>query len=220
MSRILLADDHPMIRTAIDVLLRDTSYELAGTAANGDEALQQVEELQPDILLLDLEMPVTGGMEVVRRLRSRGSKVRIIILTAAVDDASLMEARSLRVHGMVLKNSDPAYLLDCLDRVQAGGTWIDPELEARAREREEAFGGAPRPALAPRERELIRCVRQGLRNREIAKELGVTEGTVKVYLHAIFEKLGVKNRTELAIGADEFLTESYLRNGPAGHRAS
>lgn len=212
MTRILLADDHPMIRTAIDVLLRDTRYELAGTAANGQEALAEVSRLEPDILLLDLEMPRTGGMDVIRRLRAGNSPLRIIILTAAIDDSSLMEARTLRVQGMVLKNSDPAYLLECLDRVRSGGSWVDPELETRARELEEAFGGTARPALAPRERELIRYVRQGLRNREIAKELGVTEGTVKVYLHAIFEKLGVKNRTELAIRADELLTESYLRN--------
>ena len=211
MTRILLADDHPMIRTAIDVLLRDTRYELAGTAANGQEALAEVSRLEPDILL-DLEMPRTGGMDVIRRLRAGNSPLRIIILTAAIDDSSLMEARTLRVQGMVLKNSDPAYLLECLDRVRSGGSWVDPELETRARELEEAFGGTARPALAPRERELIRYVRQGLRNREIAKELGVTEGTVKVYLHAIFEKLGVKNRTELAIRADELLTESYLRN--------
>jgi len=211
MTRILLADDHPMIRTAIDVLLRDTRYELAGTAANGQEALAEVSRLEPDILLLDLEMPRTGGMDVIRRLRAGNSALRIIILTAAIDDSSLMEARTLRVQGMVLKNSDPAYLLECLDRVRSGGSWVDPELETRARELEEAFGGTARPALAPRERELIRYVRQGLRNREIAKELGVTEGTVKVYLHAIFEKLGVKNRTELAIRADEFLAASYAK---------
>ena len=212
MTRILLADDHPMIRTAIDVLLRDTRYELAGTASNGESALRQVDELRPDILLLDVEMPGMGGMEVVRALRAKVSDVRIVILTAGIDDGSLMEARGLRVPGMVLKNSDPAYLLECLDRVRTGGSWIDPELEARARQLEEAFGGRARPALAPRERELIRCVRQGLRNREIAKDLGVTEGTVKVYLHAIFDKLGVKNRTELAIRADEFLAESYMRS--------
>lgn len=211
MTRILLADDHPMIRTAIEVLLRDTGYELAGTASNGAQALELVEALTPDILLLDLEMPGVGGMEVVRRLRAAESDVRIVILTAGIDDGSLMEARRLRVPGMVLKNSDPAYLLDCLERVRAGGSWIDPELESRAQELEQTFGGTARPALAPRERELIRHVRQGLRNREIAKELGVTEGTVKVYLHAIFEKLAVKNRTELAIRADEFLAESYLR---------
>ncbi len=210
--KILLADDHPMIRTAIEVLLRDTRYEIATTAASGEETLRKVRELQPDVLLLDLSMPHGNGMEVIRTLHANGGSPRIVILTAAIDDSSLIEAGALGVKGMVLKNSDPAYLLECLDRVRAGGTWIDPELSARAQELTETYGEARRPALAPRERQLIRFVRQGLRNREIAKELGVTEGTVKVYLHGIFDKLGVSSRTELAIRADEFLTESYLRN--------
>jgi len=210
MIRILLADDHPMIRTAIEVLLRDTGFELAGTVANGEEALRELERLKPDILLVDLEMPGVRGMEVIRKLQGNKSAPKTVILTAAIDDPSLMEARSLRVHGMVLKNSDPAYLLDCLEAVSAGRSWTDPELQMRAEELAESFRGE-RVALAPRERQLIRYVRRGLRNREIAKELGVTEGTVKVYLHAVFEKLGVKNRTELAIRADEFLAESYSR---------
>ena len=212
MTKILLADDHPMIRTAIEVLLRDTGYELAGTAGTGEEALREAARLMPDIILLDLQMPEGTGMEVLRKLRSERAAVRIVILTAAIDDASLAEARALSVNGMVLKNSDPAYLLECLDRVRAGGSWIDPELSARSEELAEAYGSLARPPLAPRERQLIRFIRRGLRNREIAKELGVTEGTVKVYLHSIFEKLGVKNRTELAIRADEFITESYARN--------
>jgi two-component system nitrate/nitrite response regulator NarL len=211
MIRILLSDDHPMIRTAIEVLLRDTSFELAGTATNGLQALSEVERLLPDILLVDLEMPELGGMEVIRKLQSQSERPKIVILTAAIDDSSLMEARALKVHGMVLKNSDPAYLLDCLEAVSAGRSWIDPELQGRAERLTEAFRGE-RAALAPRERQLIRYIRRGLRNREISKELGVTEGTVKVYLHAIFEKLGVKNRTELAIRADEFLAESFSRN--------
>jgi len=211
MIRILLSDDHPMIRTAIEVLLRATTFELAGTATNGVQALSEVERLSPYILLVDLEMPELGGMDVIRKLQARSEHPKIVILTAAIDDSSLMEARALKVHGMVLKNSDPAYLLDCLEAVSAGRSWTDPELQARAEQLAESFKGE-RVALAPRERQLIRYIRRGLRNREIAKELGVTEGTVKVYLHAIFEKLGVKNRTELAIRADEFLTESYLKN--------
>jgi two-component system nitrate/nitrite response regulator NarP len=211
MTRILVADDHPMIRTAIEVLLRDTSYELAGTVGNGADALAEAVRLKPDVLLVDLEMPGLGGMEVIRQLRAAKSGARIVILTAAIDDSSLLEARALRVQGMVLKNSDPAYLLECLDAVRVGRTWIDPELQARTTELAEGRAGSERTPLAPRERELIRFVRRGLRNREIAEELGVTEGTVKVYLHAIFEKLGVKNRTELAIRADDFLAESFLR---------
>ncbi|HEX6661107.1 MAG TPA: response regulator transcription factor [Sphingomicrobium sp.] len=211
MIRILLSDDHPMIRTAIEVLLRETPFELVGTAANGVQALSEIDRLSPDILLVDLEMPELGGMDVIRKLQAQSQHPKIIILTAAIDDSSLMEARALKVQGMVLKNSDPAYLLDCLEAVSAGRTWTDPELQARAEQLAETLRGE-RVALAPRERQLIRYIRRGLRNREIAKELGVTEGTVKVYLHAIFEKLGVKNRTELAIGAEEFLAESYLKN--------
>jgi two-component system nitrate/nitrite response regulator NarP len=210
MIRILLADDHPMIRTAIEVLLRETQFELAATAMNGAEALTEVERLKPDVLLVDLEMPELGGMGVIRKLRGERNLTKVVILTAAIDDSSLMEARSLRVNGMVLKNSDPAYLLECLEAVSAGRTWIDPELQARTEALTESFGGEG-VALAPRERQLIRYVRRGLRNREIAAELGVTEGTVKVYLHAVFEKLGIKNRTELAIRADELLAESFSR---------
>ena len=86
-----------------------------------------------------------------------------------------------------------------------------PRAQARVEELSGTLAASPRPALAPRERQLIRFVRKGLRNREIAKQLGVTEGTVKVYLHAVFEKLGVSSRTELAVRADEFLAGSYLK---------
>ena len=210
--RILLADDHPMIRTALEVLLRDSDYDLVGMAGSADEALVEIGQMKPDILLLDLQMPGGGGMEVLRRLSGNGSRVRIILLTAAIDDASLMEAKALKVRGIVLKNSDPAYLLECLERVSRGGRWIDPELSDRSKELAETLGDREIPSLSPRERQLISLVRKGLRNREIADQLGVTEGTIKVYLHAVFEKLGVNSRTELAIRADEFLAESFLRN--------
>ncbi|HEX6218119.1 MAG TPA: response regulator transcription factor, partial [Sphingomicrobium sp.] len=89
MTRILLADDHPMIRTAIEVLLRDTRFEIAGTASNGEEALREVARIEPDILLLDLQMPEATGMDVLRRLRAEDSKLPVILLTAAIDDAAL-----------------------------------------------------------------------------------------------------------------------------------
>ena len=203
--RILLADDHPMIRTALEVLLRDSEFDIVGMAGSADEALTEIERLNPELLLLDLKMPGGGGMEVLRRISDGGIKLRVIILTAGIDDLSLMEAKALKVRGMVLKNSDPAYLMECLDRVRQGRSWIDPELADRAKQLAEMQAGSIRPSLAPRERQLIGYVRSGLRNREIAEKLGVTEGTVKTYLHAVFEKLGVGNRTELAIRADEFL---------------
>jgi two-component system, NarL family, nitrate/nitrite response regulator NarL len=208
--RILLADDHPMISTAIEALLRDSQFEIVGMATTGEHALQKVDELKPDILLLDLQMPGGTGMDVLRRIKANGTKTRIVLLTAAIDDASLLEAKSLRVQGMVLKNSDPAYLLECLDHVSRGVRWIDPELSDRARQLAETLGDRDGPALSPRERQLISLVRKGLRNREIADQLSVTEGTIKIYLHAVFEKLGVSSRTELAIRADEFLAGSFL----------
>jgi two-component system nitrate/nitrite response regulator NarL len=206
--RIVVADDHPMIRTALEALLRDTDYEIVGTAGSGDAALREVERLAPDILLLDLQMPGGSGMDVLRRIRSgkANAAMKVVLLTAAIDDSGLLEAQSLKVQGIVLKNSDPAYLLDCLDRVRHGRTWVDPELAERSKQLAESPGGRDRAPLAPRERQLIGYVRQGLRNRAIAEQLGVTEGTVKTYLHAIFEKLGVRTRTELAMRADEFLS--------------
>lgn len=210
--RILLADDHPMISTAIEALLRGTPFEIAGKAATGEQALAKVLELKPDILLLDLQMPGGSGMDVLRRLRSAGNKLKIILLTAAIDDSSLIEAKALRVQGMVLKNSDPAYLLECLERVGRGARWIDPELAKRAKVLAETLGDRHGPSLSPRERQLISLVRKGLRNREIADQLGVTEGTIKVYLHSIFDKVGVSSRTELAIRADEFLAGSFLKS--------
>ena len=203
MTRLLLADDHPMIRAALEVLLRDTDFEIVGMAGSGEATLQSVEELRPDLLLLDIQMPGGTGIDVLRRLRAAKSQLPVVLLTAAIDDAALIEAKALKVQGIVLKNSDPAFLLDCLESVRGGRNWMDPELATRARQL--AARASRRVPLAPRERQLIGFIRKGMRNREIAEELGVTEGTVKAYLHAIFDKLGVNNRTELAIRADEFL---------------
>ena len=205
MTRLLLVDDHPMIRTAIEVLLRDTGFAIVGMAGSVSSALAEIERLKPDLLLLDLQMPGGSGLDVLRTLRAEKSPVRVILLTAAIDDSVLLEAKALNVQGMVLKNSDPAFLLTCLDSVKNGRSWTDPELAERAKQLAISVGRGTQIALAPRERQLIGFVRQGLRNREIAGQLKVTEGTVKAYLHAVFEKLGVSNRTELAIRADEFL---------------
>jgi two-component system nitrate/nitrite response regulator NarP len=208
LTRILVADDHPMIRTALEALLRDTEFKIVGTASTGEATLREIERLAPDILLLDLQMPGGNGMDVLRRVRAvkSTSLMKVVLLTAAIDDSALMEAKSLKVHGIVLKNSDPAYLLDCLDHVRHCRAWFDPELTERMNLLAKASVG--RTGLTPRERQLIGFVRTGLRNREIAERLGVTEGTVKTYLHAVFEKLNVSSRTELAIRAEEFLTQA------------
>jgi len=203
MTRVLLADDHPMIAAALDVLLRGTDYELIGRARSGSETLAEVARLKPDLLLLDVNMPDGSGLEVLAELRKRTRAPAIVLLTAGMDDSQLLTADRLGPEGMVLKTSDPALLLECMDQVRKGERWADPEMAERTRHAKERAASAP--SLTPRERELVELVRQGLRNRDIAAQLGVTEGTVKVYLHAIFDKLGVDNRTELAMRGPQLL---------------
>lgn len=199
-SRILIVDDHPMIRSAVAMLLGGSEFAIVASAGTADSAISAIRDEDPDMVILDLAMPGGSGLEVLRRLRAEGDRRPVIILTAAIDDFSLREAIGLAVDGIVMKNNDPAFLLDCLQSVQDGGRWIDPDLEERAAE---LGKHGPHPALSARDRKLVALVARGLRNREIAAELGITEGTVKVYLHSIFEKLGVASRTELAIRARE-----------------
>jgi two-component system, NarL family, nitrate/nitrite response regulator NarL len=203
MMRVLLADDHPMIAAALDVLLRGSDYELVGRARSGADAINQVQRLKPQMLLLDVNMPDGSGLDVLRQLRGLRRAPVVILLTAGMDDTQLLTADRLGPEGMVLKTSDPGLLLECMDQVRKGDRWVDPEIAERTRQAKDRASRAP--SLTPRERELIELVRQGLRNRDIAAQLGVTEGTVKVYLHAIFDKLGVDNRTELAMRAADLL---------------
>ena len=203
MTRVLLVDDHPMIGAALEMLLRNSEYELLERARTAAEANKQIPKLKPDLLLLDVHLPDGSGLDVLRKLNKSRSKPKVILLTAGMDESQLLAAAELAPEGMVLKTSDPALLMGCMDAVASGGRWIDPEIAERTRHAEDRAASAP--PLTRRERELIELVRQGLRNRDIASELGVTEGTVKVYLHAIFDKLRVDNRTELALKAAELI---------------
>lgn len=203
MTRVLLVDDHPMIGAALEMLLRGSEYELLERARTAAEATRQLAKVKPDLLLLDVHLPDSSGLEVLRRLNKSRSRPKVILLTAGMDEAQLLAAAELAPDGMVLKTSDPSLLIRCMDTVVDGGRWVDPEIAERTRHAEDRAASAP--PLTRRERELIELVRQGLRNRDIASELGVTEGTVKVYLHAIFDKLRVDNRTELALKAAELI---------------
>jgi two-component system nitrate/nitrite response regulator NarL len=203
-TRVLLVDDHPMIGAALDMLLRGSSYELLGRARTVAEANREISRQKPDLLLLDVNLPDGTGVDVLRRVSRSRARPKVILLTAGMDESQLLAAADLNPEGMVLKTSDPSLLTQCMDAVIAGNRWIDPEIAERTRRAQERADSAP--PLTRRERELIELVRQGLRNRDIAAELGVTEGTVKVYLHAIFDKLRVENRTELALRAAELIS--------------
>jgi len=202
-TRVLLVDDHPMIGAALEMLLRDTDYKLVDRARTAAEAGKQIAKLKPDLLLLDVHLPDGSGLDVLTRLSRARSRPKVILLTAGMDESQLLDAAERKPDGMVLKTSDPGLLLESMDAVMAGKPWIDPEIAERTRHAQERAASAP--PLTRRERELIELVRQGLRNRDIAAELGVTEGTVKVYLHAIFDKLHAANRTELALRAADLI---------------
>ena len=193
-----------MIGAALEMLLRESDYELLGRARTASEGYKQVTSLKPDLVLLDIHLPDGSGLDVFRRILRGRTKPAVILLTAGMDDAQLLAADELEPQGMVLKTSDPSLLIECMDEVVAGNRWVDREIaDATRRAKERA---ASVPPLTRRERELVDLVRQGLRNRDIASELGVTEGTVKVYLHAIFDKFNVENRTELALRAAELIS--------------
>jgi len=204
MTRVLIADDHPFILAGLDAILRGTDYQVVGMVPDGAAALEALAKLRPDILILDVSMPIQSGLDVLRTLRARGDDRPIVLLTAGMNDQPLLEALKLGVQGIVLKDGAQALLLTCLDAVRQGRRWIDQGLLQRALDVSMQGGTAdPMITLAPREKAIAALVARGLRNREIGAQLGMTEGTVKVYLHRVYEKLGVGSRTELAILAKD-----------------
>ena len=208
MTRILIADDHPIILSGAAALLRGTRFEVVAQVKTGAEVLAKLAEVAPDILILDVQMPECSGLEVLRIIRGRNDSRPVILLTAGIDDRQAMEAIKLGVNGIVLKDTAPETLLDCLNVVGGGGRWIDPTIlqdTLTAAAREEASQSSW-DLLSPRERSVAELVITGLRNREIALQLGITEGTVKVHLYKVYEKLGVKSRTELVLQAKTFVS--------------
>ncbi len=183
-------------------MLRETAFEVVAKVNDGATALEALASARPDILVLDLKMPELSGLDVLRTLRSRGDRQRVVLLTGDLDDQNLMEAVRLEVDGIIMKQGAETLIVTCLEHVSRGERWIERSILQRALDITNRAGGEPTSALAalaPRERVIARLVGGGLRNREIAEELCLSEGTVKVCLHRIYEKLAISNRTELAI---------------------
>lgn len=208
MIRIVIADDHPLVLSGLHHLLRDQDgFDVVAQCATGAEALAAVHAHHPDILLLDLQLPDINGIAVLAALQARDPRPRVVLLTAGLSEDELIEALRYEVRGVVLKEMAPALLVQCLRRVHAGGQWLEKASATGAMTkliRDEDRRRKLATILTPREIEIVRLVRRGLANRQIAETLGVAEGTVKVHLHNIYEKLAVQRRGELIAFADEY----------------
>ena len=201
MAKVLLAEDDPLTLAGIELLLANSNYQVVATVRTGAEALDKLPTARPDMLILDFEMPERNGLDVLRAIRSRGDARPVILLTGSINDQRAKEAMQVGVNGLVIKSNAPRDLLICLDVVSQGRRWFDQEVLQRAMEMSQS-ADAPRDPFAPlseRERAIVALVQRGLRNKEVATELGLTEGTVKVHLHKIFDKLGVQSRMELVL---------------------
>jgi DNA-binding NarL/FixJ family response regulator len=204
--RLVLADDHPLVLEGLESLLsREGDFLILAGCSTGRETLQAVREHRPDILVLDLKMPGGSGLEVLNWLREEKMDTRVVVLTAGLDEEEVLQAIRLGVRGVVLKEMAPRLLVQCLRKVHAGGRWLEKESTAKALEKllkgENELPALP--ALTHREVEIVGLVAQGLGPKEVAARLFVSEATVKVHLHNIYEKLGVKGRTGLALWARE-----------------
>jgi DNA-binding NarL/FixJ family response regulator len=207
--KIVVADDYPMYRSGLArVLEPESDMTLVGEAANGMDTILVVEKHDPEILLLDLGMPVMDGIQVLSELGKRKLRVRAILLIDEGERERAVEAVRLGARGVLFKSAEPDLLVRSIRKVYAGDVWIDSPILSQALESLVSKGpagaevGAQHDSrISTREMEVVRCIAMGLRNKEIADKLGVSEATVKNHLTNIYTKLGVNDRLELTLYA-------------------
>ena len=199
-TRIVIADDHPIFRDGLKRLLEsETGFQVVGECADGVEAVATVNELQPDIVLLDVAMPNGGGLNALKELASCAS--RTILLTAAIDARDVLQAIKLGAKGLVLKDAATRQLIDGIHRVMEGKFVMDADITddlAAAIQRHESRS-ARRYGLTAREREIVAAIAAGESNKDIAARLSISQQTVKHHLTNIFDKTGISTRLELAL---------------------
>ena len=196
--KILVADDHPMLREGlVAVLGTQPDFEVVGEAADGEEAARLARGLEPDVILLDLEMPNVDGVGALEKLRDAGSAARAVVFTAYDTDERVLGALRAGARGYLLKGASREEIFSAVRAVNSGGSLLQPAVAERLVGRAGGDGGDTEP-LTPREIEVLGLISRGLRNREIAERLFVTERTVKFHVGQILAKLGAQNRTEAA----------------------
>jgi two-component system, NarL family, response regulator LiaR len=201
--RVLVVDDHAVVREGLRTFLAlQEGVEVVGEAGDGEDAVRQAERLRPDVVLMDLVMPKLDGVGAMRELRRRLPASRVIVLTSFADDDRLLPAIQAGAAGYLLKDAQPRELARAVRAAHAGEALLDPVVAARlveaiAQER----GEEPSERLTRRERQVLELIGRGLSNKRIARELGISEKTVKTHVGHVLAKLGVTDRTQAALRA-------------------
>ncbi|MBV8172214.1 MAG: response regulator transcription factor [Candidatus Eremiobacteraeota bacterium] len=194
MIRVALVDDHPIVREGlVSALGGDTDLQIVGSVGSAGELIKSAQSWRPDVVLLDFEMPGLSGVDAVRELARALPATRVIVFTAFGDEDRIVGAVRAGARGYILKGAPAADVAKAIRDVHAGGSYLPPPIAAvlAAQMRQPA-----RPALSEREREVLRCVSDGLSNKQIARRLGITERTVKFHVNSIMTKLGAENRAQ------------------------
>jgi DNA-binding NarL/FixJ family response regulator len=214
MIRVLIVDSHPVVREGLGVILAtEPGIAIVGQAQDGVEALDLVGSVDPDVMLMELNLPRLNGLGVLRSLAMRAARVRVVLFTGSESKEEFVEAMKLGCAGILLKNSQASLIAKSINKVNEGEIWLDANTTAAVIRQFAAptdFAAPPqgnsktprdRAQLSQREREIIVLIAQGYKNKEIAEKMFITEQTVKNHLHNIFDKLGVSDRLELALFA-------------------
>ena len=206
--RVLIIDDHALFRVGLQGLLEQRGIEVADAVASGQEGIQRAEELKPDIVLLDLRMPDMGGLEVLQKLREEESGIPVVMLTTSNEEADLIKSLRSGAQGYLLKDMEPDELVSALRDIENGKNVVAQDLtDALARmvqgDANLADDEGPFSDLTPREMEILCLLAEGQSNKLIARNLGISDGTVKLHVKAILRKLGIHSRVEAAVIAVE-----------------
>jgi two-component system response regulator DegU len=201
--RVVVADDHPIVRSGIrNELARHPDIEVIGEATNGDEALSLARTLQPDVLLLDINMPGLQAVKVVKNLRELPSMPYVVVLSVCEDEEHVIALLAAGAKGYILKDEKPIVIAETVRGVEQGGLWLSPKVaQVMGRTVKGAAGDTSEKALTPRELEVLKMMTRGFDNPKIAQELSVTEATVKFHVGNIYAKLAVTSRVEAVLCA-------------------
>lgn len=204
--RVMIADDHSLIREGLTQILElESDIQVIAQASNGREAVEQAMDLRPDVILMDVNMPIQNGLSAIKELRSKGCPSNVIVLTIHEDKEYLLEAINIGANGYVMKDAEADTLIDAIRNVNCGDTYIQPSMasdliyaidKSPYKSVRKRFG---QKDLTPREIEVLLLIADGMNNKEIADKLYISEKTVKNHVSNIFKKLDVADRTQAAI---------------------